>query len=675
MAGRIRFRVTAMALLGAAAMQGLAAAPCAAQSKAAERSNSGGLVAFKSDAELAAFLRRLMKDAPPPVPPMPPPPPPPPPSPPPPPPPGSAPAAAAAPSAPGAPAAPDITNNQIQGVDEGGIVKVAGDMLVVLRRGRLFTVSLADRGMQPITTIDAFPPGVDASNDWIDEMLISGDRVIVVGYSYRRGGTQISRFRLAKDGRLSFEDSYHFRSADYYSAENYATRLVGGRLYLYAPLDLDLFDFDDEEEGAKKRNPLDLLPAIRRWRAGDRFEDFRRVTAARHVFIPNPLLKNRRQAEIDTLHSVYDCDLTAPVLDCRATAVLGSSARTFFVSNNAVYLWVNDVWRDDKEDEQEDRKHKKTRANAFLYRVPLDGARPAAAGVRGAPIDQFSFLPDAPRNALHVFVSAAGGGDAMWNSEVTTGQRFALLSLPMASFGDGSREVPLDRYTAMPQPPGQGWSLHNRFVAGHLLYARGSQDQPGDVTVVSLEDKSIVRLKLTHGVDRIDAIGPDAVVLGSGQGFLGFTPVGLRRGVEAGEAFRLNNARQGETRSHAFFYRPDPGSADGSSGLLGLPVARNRMSGSGAYLGNSAGILFLGRRGGRFAEAGQLNASGVAGSPSSDNCTASCIDWYGNARPIFLGNRILALMGYELVEGSEREGKLREIGRTDFSPKPLAVQR
>jgi uncharacterized secreted protein with C-terminal beta-propeller domain len=33
-----------------------------------------------------------------------------------------------------------ITNVQTAGVDEGGIVKRAGDFLVVLRRGRLFTV-------------------------------------------------------------------------------------------------------------------------------------------------------------------------------------------------------------------------------------------------------------------------------------------------------------------------------------------------------------------------------------------------------------------------------------------------------------------------------------------------------------------------------------------------------
>jgi len=35
----------------------------------------------------------------------------------------------------------------------------------------------------------------------------------------------------------------------------------------------------------------------------------------------------------------------------------------------------------------------------------------------------------------------------------------------------------------------------------------------------------------------------------------------------------------------------------------------------------------------------------------ADGCQASCVDWYGNSRPIFVGSRTFALMGYELVEG------------------------
>ena len=41
--------------------------------------------------------------------------------------------------------ADSVTNVQHAGVDEGGIVKVHGDHLVILRRGRLFTVAVGDQ--------------------------------------------------------------------------------------------------------------------------------------------------------------------------------------------------------------------------------------------------------------------------------------------------------------------------------------------------------------------------------------------------------------------------------------------------------------------------------------------------------------------------------------------------
>ena len=47
----------------------------------------------------------------------------------------------------------------------------------------------------------------------------------------------------------------------------------------------------------------------------------------------------------------------------------------------------------------------------------------------------------------------------------------------------------------------------------------------------------------------------------------------------------------------------------------------------------------------------------------------SCVDWYGNARPIFYRGRVFALMGYELVEGSIDKGRMREVGRTSFLPR------
>jgi uncharacterized secreted protein with C-terminal beta-propeller domain len=160
---------------------------------------SGSLTAFRSDAELRRFLRRHRAAQEPP--PMPSPP--------------SPPAeTAAAPQSMAESADMDvmvtgtaarqesITNTQEANVDEGGIVKVSGDNLVILRRGRLFTVNIARGGMRPVDSINAFPPGVSGEGDWYDEMLLLGDRVIVVGYSYDRGGTELNRFRLTADGRL-----------------------------------------------------------------------------------------------------------------------------------------------------------------------------------------------------------------------------------------------------------------------------------------------------------------------------------------------------------------------------------------------------------------------------------------------------------------------------------------
>ncbi len=73
-----------------------------------------------------------------------------------------------------------VTNVQHAGVDEGGIVKVHGNHLVVLRRGRLFTVAIGDGALEPISSIDAFGPDIDPRGTWYDEMLVSQDNIAVI---------------------------------------------------------------------------------------------------------------------------------------------------------------------------------------------------------------------------------------------------------------------------------------------------------------------------------------------------------------------------------------------------------------------------------------------------------------------------------------------------------------
>jgi len=48
-------------------------------------------------------------------------------------------------------------------------------------------------------------------------------------------------------------------------------------------------------------------------------------------------------------------------------------------------------------------------------------------------------------------------------------------------------------------------------------------------------------------------------------------------------------------------------------------------------------------------------------------CEVSCVDWYGNARPFFIGDRIFALIASELIELQDTPGSLTERSRINLS--------
>jgi hypothetical protein len=48
----------------------------------------------------------------------------------------------------------------------------------------------------------------------------------------------------------------------------------------------------------------------------------------------------------------------------------------------------------------------------------------------------------------------------------------------------------------------------------------------------------------------------------------------------------------------------------------------------------------------------------------------SCVDWYGNARPIFTDGRIFALTGAELVEGRLTRNGVAEVRRVNLTQPP-----
>ena len=550
----------------------------------------------------------------------------------------AAPMVAKAAPAPSAEAAESVTNVQTAGVDEGGIVKVHGKHLVMLRRGKLFTVQVGGNALQPVSSLDAYAPGSDPSGSWYDEMLIDGDTLVVIGYSYSRGGTEIGLFDIDANGKLAYRATYHLRSNDYYSSRNYASRLIGSKLVFYSPLSLNLHRGD----------PFGGFPALRRWRPDAVPSDFKRIAPATRIY------RTDEEPEAGfglTLHTVTVCDLAQRDMRCEATAVMGPQGRVFYVSGESVFVWTTRRGRD-----------------SGVFRIPLDGSAPSALKVAGAPVDQFSFLESADGH-LNVLLRAEGQGDAMWDGARGRGD-MALLRVPLTSFSDGRDSAPARRYQAL--PGGGGYGLQNRYVGPYLLY--GHPGNPGrrkadqawprqPLYAVRWADAgSVQTLSLPHGVERIEALGNDAVVIGAQGKDLHFSSIGL--GAQAAIAARYirADAAQGESRSHGFFYKPHTA----SEGVIGLPIlGADERPGSSRP---AASVLYLRNSGLTLTELGALAARPVQLSAADDGCRASCVDWYGNARPLFLQGRVFALLGYEVVEGALRDGKIREVRRISYAP-------
>jgi hypothetical protein len=318
------------------------------------------------------------------------------------------------------------------------------------------------------------------------------------------------------------------------------------------------------------------------------------------------------------------------------------------------------------------------RAQSIVYRMPLDGSGPSALNVSGSPVDQFSFL-ESEDGHLNVLVRSDTAGDGMWGAEAAAGD-VALMRVPLTSFSDGHDTAPPSSYRRLPRPA--GYTFQNRFVGDYLLYGTGGgwgypqKKAQSNLYAVRWAGGRPHELSLRHGVERIEQLGNDALVVGTDGNNLHFTAIrlhptaqrarggdpGQERSPELADEYVRKDASQGELRSQGFFYKPD----GPDSGLLGLPISRAGRAGYKHLVEGSAAILFLKNDSLHFQEMGELGAGPKVA--LNDGCRASCVDWYGNARPLFLRGRYIALLGYELVEGTMEEGQIHEMRRVSYAP-------
>ncbi|MBD3280290.1 hypothetical protein GF389_02070, partial [Candidatus Dojkabacteria bacterium] len=215
-----------------------------------------------------------------------------------------------------------ITNNQESGVDEGDIVKAYGDYFIILRRGKLFSVDVEN--MEAISQVNTYPEGFEADG-WYDEILVNDDMIILIGYNYTERATEIGLFDINDSGKISHQNTYFVDSNDYYSSRNYASRLVDGELILYMPYYV-AFDRNNYEP---------TFPKLHQWDKSKKV-----VVEGTAILDKTNVYKPVQETLYPTLHTVMRCDVQN--FDCEAKGILGPYSRSFYVSSEAIYLWVSD---------------------------------------------------------------------------------------------------------------------------------------------------------------------------------------------------------------------------------------------------------------------------------------------------------------------------------------------
>jgi len=234
--------------------------------------------------------------------------------------------------------------------------------------------------------------------------------------------------------------------------------------------------------------------------------------------------------------------------------------------------------------------------------------------------------------------------------------------LPIADFdGEGRQPVPAERQPVVAET--LGWVTHQRYVGDRFVMAVEAYDADGSpttwLTAQRLDGSDTRSLELSGRVTRIDSVGEAGalIVWNDRDGALHLDTLP----PESGETFELRTGLQlgqtaeGEFRSHGFFFK-----AQERGGLFGLPVVGESTDPEGWYgIGVSNLAFFDVGPEGDLAAAGSVSA----GVGEAVSCEVSCVDWYGNTRPIFLRDRIFALMGDELAELSRQaDGRLAEVG-------------
>jgi hypothetical protein len=518
-------------------------------------------------------------------------------------------------------------------------VKLHGDHLVILQRGRLFTVSIRDHALRPVSVVDSFAPGMEPDSTSYTDLLVSGDKVVVLGFDLKHSICELSTFRIDADGGLKYLATYQMRQDQGVFFPKYTARLVGAKLLIYTPLVVP----DDPSKMRK------ALPAFRKWHTNVTDSEFRTIATPGRVHRPARALSPYDRA---TLHTVTSCDLVPRELACTATVVIAPAEFEFYSARSAFYVWIGDISNGPTGDE-----------GNTLYRLPFNGNAPSSRIFLNPAGNPFSFMED-DKGYLNVLMMPIWPVGPMPSG--TTIYDIGLLRIAVSSFrNDGNRShAPLYRRLH----PGGGGRNAFGFTDDFVLYSNSVSAANPDVAesmlnVMPLSEAGGATVPVAHPIFLIKGLDNEAVAIGPLGNALHFSVIGLADPVNSSKHFAFTDSTDIDFTRQRVIYQP----ARGETGLLAVPVHnRNRSRPDEGYY-NAPSILFLSKTKSGLSFAGRIAARESA--VLDDKCKSGCEDWFFDADAFFIGDRIFSLLRYELVESVYENGRIREIGRVSFAPR------
>lgn len=551
-----------------------------------------------------------------------------------------------------------ITNNQEAGVDEGGIVKKMGPLLLVLRQGVLHVIDTGAPARERFELLHSHPVVADDSRDdlYYDEILTFSGGAILLGFDFVENAAQLFVFKLDASGSLEPRGRWQLKVDDYFSGNDSGARIRDGELVLSLSFSADSLLKDNWPFAARVGSDGEAIEATRV-----------------DLLAPDDLQVLDGLGTEPQVYAFLRCDLDELLqqrLACTRSAAVANAGASTYIAADGIYLadysWTAQAWRRPDFDPWMARWTGPEPGDyaSRVLRLPQNRAEaPTVVPTTGLPNGRFGFK------------ETAGGLYLIGSERISEHAQRNLLQY-----------IPFSRFRA--RTPSQTPAEIRASIKGEIAFLRfdqtsawlaleeaGGDDredgeyQPGTRRLhrLPLDGGPIQYLPLPAPVERVELLAEHVLLMGSV--YRAGDPQDMRTVL-----VRRDNAAVGplghwpgmaadlSSRSHSF----NAARLDDGTELAGLPVlAPDPPKGSRYYREDLVEDLLVFRRAG---DALQL-AARVDMQHTPSDCELDCYGWYGSARFFAFGERLFTLSGELLKELRFDRGELRETGHLSLPPK------